>query len=212
MSSTNKTTNYELSQYVGSDKPTYLGDYNSDMLKIDAQMKVNATAAATADAKAVTADGKAVTADGKAVAADEKATTAGSTATSALNKALANETDIVALKAANNYSTTETVCGKWKNGKPIYRKIVTYTIPTGTYSDNKSLTIANCDEMTNLTYYIDKDNLRDYGDYYVGQNDYQRCFIYKDTNTLELRIRTSINVGYTTVSGLFILEYTKTTD
>lgn len=35
MASTNKTTNYELSQYVGTDKPTYLGDYNSDMLKID---------------------------------------------------------------------------------------------------------------------------------------------------------------------------------
>lgn len=42
MASTNKTTNYELSQYVGSDKPTYLGDYNSDMLKIDAGMKANA--------------------------------------------------------------------------------------------------------------------------------------------------------------------------
>lgn len=36
MSSTNKTTYYELSQYIGTDKPTYLGDYNSDMTKIDA--------------------------------------------------------------------------------------------------------------------------------------------------------------------------------
>lgn len=36
MSSTNKTTHYELSQYVGSDKPTYLTDYNGDMAKIDA--------------------------------------------------------------------------------------------------------------------------------------------------------------------------------
>lgn len=36
MASTNKTTYYELSQYVGSDKPTYLVDYNSDMSKIDA--------------------------------------------------------------------------------------------------------------------------------------------------------------------------------
>lgn len=34
--STNKTSHYELSQYVGSDKPTYLVDYNSDMSKIDA--------------------------------------------------------------------------------------------------------------------------------------------------------------------------------
>lgn len=34
-SSTNKTTHYELSQYVSSDKPTYLTDYNGDMSKID---------------------------------------------------------------------------------------------------------------------------------------------------------------------------------
>ena len=36
MASTNKTTNYELSQYIGTDKPTYLTDYNQDMSKIDA--------------------------------------------------------------------------------------------------------------------------------------------------------------------------------
>lgn len=35
MASTNKTTNYELSQYIGTDKPTYLTDYNQDMSKID---------------------------------------------------------------------------------------------------------------------------------------------------------------------------------
>lgn len=35
MSSTNKTTHYELSQYISSDKPTYLTDYNGDMSKID---------------------------------------------------------------------------------------------------------------------------------------------------------------------------------
>lgn len=34
-SSTNKTSHYELSQYVSSDKPTYLTDYNGDMSKID---------------------------------------------------------------------------------------------------------------------------------------------------------------------------------
>lgn len=44
MASTNKTTNYELSQYVGTDKPTYLGDYNSDMSKIDTAIHNNATA------------------------------------------------------------------------------------------------------------------------------------------------------------------------
>ena len=35
MASTNSTTHYELSQYIGTDKPTYLVDYNQDMSKID---------------------------------------------------------------------------------------------------------------------------------------------------------------------------------
>lgn len=48
-SSTNATTHYELSQYVGSDKPTYLVDYNSDMNKIDTGI-YNADAQATQNA------------------------------------------------------------------------------------------------------------------------------------------------------------------
>lgn len=35
MASTNKTTVFELSQFIGTDKPSWLGDYNSDMSKID---------------------------------------------------------------------------------------------------------------------------------------------------------------------------------
>lgn len=59
MSSTNKTPNYDLSQYVGTDKPTYLGDYNGDMLKIDAQMKENADATTNAESSAGEAVSKA---------------------------------------------------------------------------------------------------------------------------------------------------------
>lgn len=55
MSSTNKTTNYKLSQYIGTDKPTYLGDYNSDMTKIDTQLKANADSASNAASAAGTA-------------------------------------------------------------------------------------------------------------------------------------------------------------
>lgn len=35
MSSTNKTAKLGLSQFLGTDKPAWLGDYNSDMQKID---------------------------------------------------------------------------------------------------------------------------------------------------------------------------------
>lgn len=94
MSSTNKTTNYELSQYIGTDKPTYLGDYNSDMLKIDTQMKANATAVATAQSTANTANTNANSAQSTADTANTTATTANTTANSALAKALKNEANI----------------------------------------------------------------------------------------------------------------------
>lgn len=54
MTATNKTANYELSQFVGSDRPTWLGDYNGDMAKIDAQLKQNADDIASATAGGLT--------------------------------------------------------------------------------------------------------------------------------------------------------------
>lgn len=56
MSSTNKTSNYELTQFIGADKPSWLGDYNTDMGKIDTAMKANNDAANVADGKATTAN------------------------------------------------------------------------------------------------------------------------------------------------------------
>ena len=64
MSSTNKTANYNLSQYIGTDKPTYLGDYNSDMAKIDAQMKKNADAVSAASESAGSALAKVTEVEG----------------------------------------------------------------------------------------------------------------------------------------------------
>lgn len=87
MSSTNKTTTYKLSQYIGTDKPTYLGDYNGDMLKIDSQMKANADSAS-----------KAVSAAGAAQAVADKA----SKDVKALNDSVtANSEDIASLKTKN---------------------------------------------------------------------------------------------------------------
>ena len=87
MSSTNKTTNYKLSQYIGTDKPTYLGDYNGDMLKIDTQLKANADSASNA-----------VSAAGAAQAVADKA----SKDVKALNDSVtANSEDIASLKTKN---------------------------------------------------------------------------------------------------------------
>lgn len=87
MSSTNKTPNYKLSQYIGTDKPTYLGDYNGDMSKIDNQLKENADSASNAASAA-----------GAAQAVAEKA----SQSVQSLNDSVtANSADIASLKTKN---------------------------------------------------------------------------------------------------------------
>lgn len=55
MSATNHTTNYNLPQFIGTDKPTWLTDVNGAFSAIDTQMKTNADSATTADTKATTA-------------------------------------------------------------------------------------------------------------------------------------------------------------
>lgn len=59
MSASNHTTTIELSQYISTDKPTYLTDYNGDMLKIDNAIAADRDSISTAQNKANTADGKA---------------------------------------------------------------------------------------------------------------------------------------------------------
>lgn len=87
MSSTNKTPNYKLSQYIGTDKPTYLGDYNGDMLKIDSKLKANADSATNAASAA-----------GAAQAVAEKAS---QSVQNLNNSVTANSEDIASLKTKN---------------------------------------------------------------------------------------------------------------
>lgn len=119
MSSTNKTTNYNLSQFTGSDKPAWLADYNQDMSRIDAQMKLNADSATAADGKAdanttkigdldnlTTSTKNSLVAainevDGNADGAQATATNAGTTAISAKTTADALATFV----NVNQYST-----------------------------------------------------------------------------------------------------------
>lgn len=54
MTATNHTESYNLSQFVGTDRPTWLVDYNGDMTKIDEQLKRNADDIASATAGGLT--------------------------------------------------------------------------------------------------------------------------------------------------------------
>lgn len=116
MSSTNKTTNYELSQFVGADKPAWLSDYNQDMSKIDTAIKTasdTATSASGSASSANTAIGSlaslTTTDKTSAVAAinevDANADTAQNSANAANNKAEANASAIQNIVSTLNINT-----------------------------------------------------------------------------------------------------------
>lgn len=97
MGYTNKTSHYELPQYVANDKPSWLGDFNAAMLKIDTVMADNDATAEAANSAATgaqtqvaslsaqlsTIQGQVNTAVDTATTADGKATTAQTVASQA---------------------------------------------------------------------------------------------------------------------------------
>lgn len=102
MGATNKTTNYNLPQFVGNDKPTWLGDFNGAMNTIDVQMKINNDLGALAKTTADTAVSNANTAITNAETAQNTANTANGTANSALEKSNQNEAEISKFNLINN--------------------------------------------------------------------------------------------------------------
>lgn len=98
MSSTNKTNNYNLSQYIGTDKPTYLGDYNGDMLKIDTQMKNNASSATEAITKAGEANAKATSLEEEVNTVSRNVATLHNDVTTIKNNISQNTSDIGSLQ------------------------------------------------------------------------------------------------------------------
>ena len=114
MASTNHTTNYNLSQFIGTDKPTWLGDYNGDMGKIDAQMKTNAdniATAITASENATTTANSAVSTANSASATASSASTTADNAQSTANSALSTATT-ANTNAQNAQASAEAVASK----------------------------------------------------------------------------------------------------
>lgn len=87
MSSTNKTANYQLSQFTADDKPSWLGDYNSDNQKIDTALKSIDSKAESAETNASNANSSATQALETANKANTKANGADTNATNALSLA-----------------------------------------------------------------------------------------------------------------------------
>lgn len=100
MGSTNKTTNLQLPQWIGTDKPTFLGDLNDAFLKIDNGYSDIKDSATTAESQAGQALSKATNAENNVTEALETANTANTTAGEAKTLATSAST------TANNALTT----------------------------------------------------------------------------------------------------------
>lgn len=135
MSSTNKTSHYELSQFIGTDKPAWLTDYNGDMLKIDTGL-----AAAAAEASG---------AQGTATSAASAAQAAQNTANQAVTSAAANAEDLTELKTAlTNKVDTMTRLGNASTGSGIiaysdYMQVIKFNIGWATLPDNSAVSGSN---------------------------------------------------------------------
>lgn len=101
MSSTNKTSHYNLPQFIGSDIPTWLGDFNSAMTAIDSGINAAATSASgaattaeQASTDAAAAQSSANSAINSAAAASQAASDAAAAVTTERERAEAAETAI----------------------------------------------------------------------------------------------------------------------
>lgn len=155
MASTNKTINYDLSQYLGTDKPTYLGDYNSDMLKIDTAIKNasdSASAASTAASTAQTTANGASTAASNAQTSADAANQAASSASQAAATAqgTANTANTNAQSALANASVNAQAIAAVQS----YLDIKNYVTPTAQISGaisgtlDSRITVARNDDGT----------------------------------------------------------------
>lgn len=103
MATTNHTPTIELSQYISTDKTSYLVNYNDDMLKIDSAIAADRDDITTAQSTADTAEGKA---DTNKLAID------------AVEAELNDPTTGLSVRVATNTGSINTINSLIGNGEP----------------------------------------------------------------------------------------------
>lgn len=114
----------------------------------------------------------------------------------------------------NEYSTEEKIVGKWIDGKPIYRKVVT----ANSYSEILNTGISNLETMIKMEVLVSESSNGDWRNLpwlfnkgnVIGDQSWAGGFFYKmDTNQLNFQLG---NLLKNIKKIVAILEYTKTTD
>lgn len=214
MSSTNKTTNYNLSQFLGSDKPAWLADYNQDMSKIDTQMKANADGVTAADGKADANTANigeltylSTTAKNNLVAAinevDSDVTTAQNTANSANTAASTANTNIAKFNLTNKSNLTPST-----NKGTIDSSITSAQFATDTTSSifkvYGRVYISNLDSQTGtITVKIGETSLRPSASYNINTGAIvQRIYTNTTNDTVPRSITINTNGDITLTDSL----------
>lgn len=141
MGATNHTANYDLPQWIGTDKPTFLGDLNDAFLKIDTGMKTNQSEisgavsdAGNALAKATSAEQAVNTLTPLVNTASENASQALSTANNAASTAnTANTNANAAISKLNGFNWSASTALTKPVGAPWEDYTVTYCRNSGLY-------------------------------------------------------------------------------
>lgn len=142
MSSTNTTPNYGLPQYIPTDKPTYLGDFNKAMLDIDTNIKTIENKAVSAESSVATANSNASQALENANQASTKADTAQAASTQAQKTATtAKNTADTANSTANRNTNSINNIKKWTEPQNIVNSEFTGSSLKCSY--NKELGLLN---------------------------------------------------------------------
>ena len=128
MAHTNSTENYGLPQWIGTDKPTFLGDFNTAFGKIDTQMKANSDAATTAVATANSASTVATSANTNATTALNTANSAASDAASAVSTAGAADTKATNAQTDAASALRASAANSIENLAPAYDPTLTYAV------------------------------------------------------------------------------------
>lgn len=111
-------------------------------------------------------------------------------------------------KDASNhvYSTEETICGTWIDGKPIHRKVLTMKLPTPPAVHRVSIDAADMQihDIVHLyggasgAYYVPAST-------YLASSDYFCAYYHRESKHLV----TAYSDNYTSSTAYLIVEYTK---
>lgn len=128
MAHTNSTENYGLPQWIGTDKPTFLGDFNTAFGTIDTQMKSNADAASSAVSTANSASAVASSANTNATTALNTANSAATDAAGAVTTANGAVTTANTAKTNADNALRASAANTITNLAPAYDNTLTYNV------------------------------------------------------------------------------------